>query len=68
MPRGVGVRVPLSALIQDEQRKLFVFFLCADKGTRTDCGGSADLSAMIDCASCDATTNIGDHPKIPVGE
>ena len=45
---------------EDEQRKLLVFFLsCADKGTRTDCGGSADLSAVIDCASCDATTNIG---------
>ena len=43
---------------EDEQRKLFVFF-CADKGARTDCGGSADLSAVIDCASCDATTNIG---------
>jgi hypothetical protein len=50
----------LSALNQDEQRKLFVFFLsCADKGTRTDCGGSTDLSAVIDCASCCATTNIG---------
>ena len=46
------------ALNQDEQRKLFVFF-CADKGTQTDCGGSADLSAVIDCACCDATTNIG---------
>ena len=31
----------------------------AFKGTRTDCGGSADLSAVIDCASCHATTNIG---------
>ena len=31
----------------------------AYKGLRTDCGGSADLSAMIDCASCHATTNIG---------
>ena len=47
------------ALSQDEQRKLFVFFLCADKGTRTRGGGSAGLAAMIDCASCDATTNIG---------
>ena len=32
---------------------------CADKGTQTDCGGSADLPAVIDCVSCDATTNIG---------
>ena len=31
----------------------------AYKGTRTDCGGSADLSAVVDCASCYATTNIG---------
>ena len=32
MPRGVGVRVPLSALSQDEQRKLFVFFCVRTKG------------------------------------
>ena len=32
MPRGVGVRVPLSALSQDEQRKLFVFFCVRAKG------------------------------------
>ena len=31
----------------------------ASKGTRTDCGGSAYLSAVVDCASCYATTNIG---------
>ena len=31
MPRGVGVRVPLSALSQDEQRKLFVFFCVRTK-------------------------------------
>ena len=31
----------------------------AYKGTRTRCGGSADLSAVVDCASCYATTNIG---------
>lgn len=38
-------------LNQDEQRKLFVFFVHADKGTQTDCGGSTDLSAVIDCVS-----------------
>ena len=34
-------------------------FFCTQDRTRTDCGGSADLSAVIDCASCYATTNIG---------
>ena len=50
MPRGVGDRVPLSAQgFEDEQRKLSVFFLsCADKGTRTRCGGSADLAVDTD--------------------
>ena len=57
MPRGVGVRVPLSA--RRRATKVVRLFFCADKGTRTDCGGSADLSAAIDCASCYATTNIG---------
>ena len=39
--------------------KVVRLFLCASKGARTRCGGSADLSAMIDCASCNTTTNIG---------
>ena len=34
-------------------------YIFAYKGTRTDCGGSADLSAVGDCARCYATTNIG---------
>ena len=55
MPRGVGVRVPLSA----RRRATKVVRLFASKGTRTDCGGSADLPAVIDCASCFATMNIG---------
>ena len=54
MPRGVGVRVPLSA-----QKRPVEGRFSADKGARTDCGGSADLSAVINCASCYATTNIG---------
>ena len=55
MPRGVGVRVPLSA----QARHFFECRVFAYKGTRTRCGGSADLSVVIDCASCDTTTNIG---------
>ena len=43
MPRGVGVRVPLSA----QARHFFECRVFADKGTRTDCGGSADLSAYL---------------------
>ena len=54
MPRGVGVRVPLSARKRLSKDSRFFAY----KGTRTRCGGSAYLSAMIDCASCDATTNI----------
>ena len=37
MPRGVGVRVPLSA----QARHFFECRVFAYKGTRTDCGGSA---------------------------
>ena len=55
MPRGVGVRVPLSARKRLSKDSRFFAY----KGARTDCGGSAYLSAMIDCASCHATTNIG---------
>ena len=55
MPRGVGVRVPLSA----QARHFFECRVFAYKGTRTRCGGSADSSAVVDCASCCATTNIG---------
>ena len=36
MPRGVGVRVPLSA-----QKRSITGRFFASKGTRTDCGGSA---------------------------
>ena len=44
MPRGVGVRVPLSARATAFGSRFF----CADKGTRSAWGASADLS-MVGC-------------------
>ena len=43
MPRGVGVRVPLSARATAFGSRFF----CADKGTRSACSASAELSAGI---------------------
>ena len=46
---------------EDEQRKLLVFFLsCADKGTRTSCNASDDLSSVgSDVLRCYATMVMG---------
>ena len=46
MPRGVGVRVPLSAQATVIRQSLF----CASKGTRSVGGGVAVLSALVECA------------------
>ena len=43
MPRGVGVRVPLSARKRLSKDSRFFAY----KGTRTRCGGSAGLSAQV---------------------
>ena len=62
MPRGVGVRVPLSAQgFENEQLALLVFFVpCADKVPRTSCSASGDLSsAGSDVPRCDATMVMG---------
>ena len=55
MPRGVGVRVPLSAQKRSITGRFFAY-----KGTRTDCGGSGDLSSVGgDALRCNATMVMG---------
>ena len=55
MPRGVGVRVPLSARATAFGSRFF----CADKGTRSACCASADLSMVGCCLLCKYSTKLG---------